>query len=241
MAPSPHLLENQHVLLTGATRGIGRSLALRLAGEKVNLSICGRDADALSRVEAEAAERGAAAVFARPFDLADAAAIEDFCREACERCGDVDVLVNNAGFNSRKAPVHEIDLEEFDSILAVNLRAPLVFVRAVLPAMTARGSGHIVNILSTVCHHSMETMGAYTAAKKGFEGLHGVLLKEARPHGVRVTAIYPGGTDTEFRPNRRPDYMHPDSVAEGLCRVLTMPADLIVHDLTFRPMVESNF
>ncbi len=150
MAPSMNLLENRHVLLTGATRGIGRSLALRLAGEKVNLSICGRDMDALSRVEAEAAEGGAASVFARPFDLAEAAAIVDFCREAAERCGDVDVLVNNAGFNSRKAPVYEVDVEEFDAILAVNLRAPFVFVRAVLPAMTARGSGHIVNVLSTV-------------------------------------------------------------------------------------------
>lgn len=241
MAPSTNSLENQHVLVTGATRGIGRSLALRLAREKAALSVCGRDADALSRVETEATERGAAAVFARPFDLADSSTIEAFHREACERLGDLDVLVNNAGFNSRKAPVHEVDLDEFDSIVAVNLRAPFAFVRAALPAMIARGSGHIVNVLSTVCHHSMETMGAYTAAKKGLEGLHGVLLKEARPHGVRVTAVYPGGTDTDFRPNQRPDYMHPDSVAEALCRVLTMPKDLVVHDLTFRPMVEANF
>lgn len=241
MARSTNRLENRHVLVTGATRGIGRSLALRLAGEKVKLSICGRDAGALFAVEAEAAERGAAAVFARPFDLADSAAIESFCGKARERCGEVDVLVNNAGFNSRKALLEEVDLDEFDSILAVNLRAPFVFVRAVLPGMAARGSGHIVNVLSTVCHHSMETMGAYTAAKKGLEGLHGVLLKEARPRGVRVTAVYPGGTDTGFRPNRRPDYMHPDSVAEALWRVLTMPEDLVVHDLTFRPMVESNF
>lgn len=240
MAPSAPSLENRHVLLTGATRGIGRALALRLAPERVRLSICGRDTEALSRVKAEAEERGAA-VFARPFDLVDAAAIRDFCRDAVDCFDEVDVLVNNAGFNSRKAPLHEVELDELDSILAVNLRAPFVFVRALLPAMVTRGKGHIVNVLSTVCCHSMETMGAYTAAKKGLEGLHGVLRKEARAHGVRVTAVFPGGTDTEFRPNSRPDYMHPDSVAEALCRVLTMPDDLVVHDLTFRPMVESNF
>ena len=73
------------------------------------------------------------------------------------------------------------------------------------------------------------------------EVLAGVLLKEARPQGVRVSAVYPGGTDTTFRAVRRPDYMSPDSVAEAVYAVLTLPEDLTVHSMTFRPWVETNF
>jgi len=84
-------------------------------------------------------------------------------------------------------------------------------------------------------------MGVYTAAKRGFEGWSRVLLKELRPHGIRVSAVYPGGTDTTFRAKNRPDCLRPESVAEAICAVLTLPEDLIVHDITFRPMVETNF
>jgi NAD(P)-dependent dehydrogenase (short-subunit alcohol dehydrogenase family) len=98
-----------------------------------------------------------------------------------------------------------------------------------------------VNVLSTVCHFANETMGAYTTAKRGLDGLTAVLLKEARPHGIRVSAVYPGGTDTDFRPKRRPDYLRPESVAEAVYFTLATPEDLVVHGITFRPMVETNF
>jgi NADP-dependent 3-hydroxy acid dehydrogenase YdfG len=101
--------------------------------------------------------------------------------------------------------------------------------------------GHVVNILSTVCHAAMENLGAYTAAKAGLAALTDVLRKEARPHGVRVSSIYPGGTDTTFRKQSRPDYLRPESVAEAVHAVLTLPEELVVHHLTFRPMVETNF
>ena len=107
--------------------------------------------------------------------------------------------------------------------------------------MKERGSGHVVNILSTVCHADMPTMGAYTAAKSGLQALTRIFRKEVLEDGIRVTAIYPGGADTDFRPNARPDYMKPASVAAAVHSALTLPEDVIVHELTFRPMVETNF
>ena len=98
-----------------------------------------------------------------------------------------------------------------------------------------------LTIGGSACHFDNETMGVYTAAKKGFEGWTQVLLKEARPQGIRVSAVYPGGTNTTFRARERPDYMRPESVAEAVTRLLTLPADLVVQGLTFRPMVETNF
>jgi len=234
-------LSSKTVILTGATRGIGRATALRLAREKVRLAICGRDPDALSRVAAEAGVLSGEPVYSRSFDLSSEEAIIDFYASARGKLGPPDILVNNAGCNSRKAPVWEVSTDEFDRMIAVNLRAPFILTREVLRDMIGRKSGHIVNILSTVCHHASETMGVYTAVKQALDGLTGVLLKEVRPLGIRVSAIYPGGTDTSFRPKSRPDYMRPESVAEAVCAVLTMPEDLIVHGLTFRPMVETNF
>lgn len=229
------------IILTGATRGIGRALALRLARDGARLALCGRDAKALSKVAGEAGGLSKAAVLSRSLDLADEKAIEDFYRAARDALGPPDVLINNAGYNARKAPLHEVATDEFDAMMAVNLRAPFILCREALADMIPRGSGHIVNILSTVCHFSNENMGVYTAAKCGLDGLTGVLLKEARPHGIRVSAVYPGGTDTTFRPKQRPDYMKPESVAEVVHAVLSLPEDVVVHGMTFRPMVETNF
>lgn len=234
-------LKNQVVFLTGASRGIGRALALRLAQEGVRIAICGRDEKALGEVASEARSGGASKVFAQAFELAEEAAIVEFLQAARESLGEPDILINNAGYNERKAPVAEVTTEEFDSMLAINLRAPFILTREALRTMLPRGRGHIVNILSTTCHSSNENLGVYTALKAGLAGLTGVLRKEVRPQGIRVSAIYPGGTHTTFRPNDRPDYMKPESVAEAVYTTLALPDDLVVHDFTFRPMVETNF
>jgi NAD(P)-dependent dehydrogenase (short-subunit alcohol dehydrogenase family) len=234
-------MKQKTVFLTGASRGIGRAVALRLARAGARLALAGRDRRALETVAEEARALSAAEVFISAFDLREEEAVLGFYREARRSLGPPEVLINNAGFISRRAPIAEMTTEEFDATLSVNLRAPFILIREALRDMAAREKGHLVNILSTVCHHANENMGIYTAAKMGLSGLTEVLRKEARPRGIRVSAIYPGGTDTDFRPKRRPEYMKPESVAEAVHAVLTMPEDLVVHSLTFRPMVETNF
>ena len=230
-------LEGRTVVLTGASRGIGRSLAGCLAAEGARLGICGRDKAALSELEGELGRP----VVTAAFDLCFEAPALDFLAKVRAELGGIDVLINNAGFNPRKAPLVEVATEEFDSILAVNLRAPFLLMRECARDMKEKGGGHVINILSTVCHSDMETMGAYTAAKEGLRALTNVFRKEVIEDGIRVTAVYPGGTDTDFRPNSRPDYMKPSSVAAAVLTALTLPEDLVVHELTFRPMVENNF
>jgi len=234
-------LRDRTILITGASRGIGRALAERCARDGARLAICGRDEAALAETGALSARAGAATVFARAFDLATEDEILAFLAGARRESGPIDILVNNAGYNSRKVPLVDVDTAELDAMIAVNLRAPFILMREVAADMKAAGRGHVVNVLSTVCHADIETMGAYTGVKQGLDALTRVFRKEVRADGIRVTAVYPGGTDTEFRAQRRPDYMRPESVAEVIWRVLTMPDDAIVHELTFRPMVESNF
>jgi NAD(P)-dependent dehydrogenase (short-subunit alcohol dehydrogenase family) len=234
-------LKDTPVFITGASRGIGRALTLRCADQGARLAFCGRDAEALHETARAARERGAAELMFSSFDLMDTEATVRFYREAVDRMGVPGVLINNAGLNTRKAPLWEYSLEEFERMMGVNVRAAFLLMQLACRDMMGQKKGTIVNILSTVCLHDMESVSVYTASKKALQGLTDVLRKEAREHQVRVISIYPGGTDTEFRAQPRPSYMQPSSVAEAVFRAVTMPDDLVVHHMTFRPMVETNF
>lgn len=222
-------------LITGASRGIGRELVKQLAARGVTVLAAGRDAALLASLRAETG------CLIQAGDLRDPATVLALYAAAKAALGEIDWLVNNAGFNNRKAPLAETGLDEFEAQYAVNLRAPYLLCREAMRDMTRRRTGHIVNVISTCALHANETMGVYSAMKWGLRGLTGVLVKEARPYGVKVTAVYPGGVNTAFRAQPRPDYLRPDSVATAIVNVLFAPADLVVHELTFRPLAESNF
>jgi len=223
-------------LVTGATRGIGRAIALELVARGASVFASGRDEILLDSLMRETGCAG------RAFDLSDPEAAIRLYAAAKEYFGAApDVLVNNAGFNARKSPIIEATVEEFDAQYAVNLRAPFLLCREALRDMAAARRGHIVNIISSSALFANETVGVYTTMKAGLRGLTGVLVKEARQSGVKVTAVYPGGVDTEFRKNPRHDYMKPESAARVIVDAIYAPEDAIVHELVFRPMVESNF
>lgn len=223
-------------LVTGATSGIGRALVGQLSSRGVRVFASGRNQESLGALRAEF---GCAVGH---YDLSQPEAPGNLYRAASHAFGaPPDFLLNNAGYNSRKAAWIEVTDEELDNQWRVNLRAPAILCREALRDMSARKSGHIVNVVSTVVHLGCETMGAYSAMKQGLYGLTKVLIKEARAHGVKVTAVHPGGTDTSFRSEARPDYLRPESAAHMICDVLFAPEDVVVHDLTFRPLVETNF
>lgn len=233
-------LKEKTIILTGATKGIGRAIALRAARDGARLALCGRNHKEMEDLAEGIVQSGAPKPHTRLFDITEEKALLEFYNSSKELFGPPDILINNAGYNSRKAHVWEVGSDEFDAMIAVNLRAPYILMRECVADMKERG-GHVVNILSTVCHSSNETMGVYTAAKQGLQALTDIFRKEVRPLNIRVSSIYPGGTDTPFRKTDRPDYMRPESVAEAVYAALTLPEDLVVHHFTFRPMVESNF
>lgn len=229
------------IYITGATHGIGKALALRFSKDNVKLALCGRDENALGEIGNLVMDNGSCKPYIKAFDLENENEIVEFYKQAREKIGIPHILVNNAGFNTRKAYLWEYGIEEFDKMISVNLRAPFVLSKLAFLDMKEKKDGHILNVLSTACHFANEKMSIYTATKKGFEGLTDVFRKEARLFNIRVTSVYPGGVDTKFRKGARPDYMKPESVAEAIYKVLTMPDDLIVHGITFRPMIEINF
>jgi len=232
----------QVILVTGATSGIGRQLALQLAREGARLALCGRSEEKMKGLLEELREQFAESLpFSRTFCLSSEEEIVRFVADAESSLGPISILVNCAGLNSARAEVAEMSMADLDWMLKINLRAPAIFMRECFRGMRERRAGHIVNVLSTVCLFSNEAIGAYTASKAGLDALTKVFRKEARAVGVKVTSVYPGGVNTGFRQQARPDYLTPESVAEAIVSVLKLNDETAVHELVFRPMTESNF
>ncbi|MFA0049564.1 short-chain dehydrogenase [Vibrio breoganii] len=220
------------VIVTGASSGIGFELVKQLCAENYQVFATGRNQDKLAELKTlTGCHTGA-------YDLSLSNQVGEMFDQAVRDLNGLDVLINNAGMNSRKCPVDEFSVEELDLQYAVNLRAPMLLCNKALPLMKAQKSGYIVNVTSTVAKRASETMSVYTAMKQGLAGFTGVLMKEAQPHGIKVTNLLPGGTDTSFRQAERPEYMKPESVARTILGLLKLPEDVIVHEMVFRPQVE---
>ncbi len=222
-------------LVTGATRGIGRAVARQLRAAGFGVFVTGRDVGLLESLRSELGCPGLA------LDLAGAEAPVALFAAAREALGQVDVLVNNAGFNRAKEPITQIAAGDLDDSYGVNVRAPILLAREALRHMAERRSGHIVNVISSIARTSAENYSVYTTMKHALHGFTACLIKEARQVGVKVTGVYPGGVNTTFRPVARPDYLRPESAAQMIVQCITAPDDVVVHELTYRPLVETNF
>jgi NAD(P)-dependent dehydrogenase (short-subunit alcohol dehydrogenase family) len=188
-------LQGQTALVTGATAGLGRAIALQLARDGADVIVHGRDAErGAATVGAIVAEGGTAR-----FAAADLSDPSDVARLA-EEVGDVDVLVNNAG-HSVWAPTAELGAPAFDSMFADNVRAPFLLVGAFAPGMAERGHGSIVNISSMAGRVGLPGGAAYGATKAALASLTRAWAAEFSPRGVRVNAVAPGPVYT--RPEAR--------------------------------------
>lgn len=227
---------NKSALVTGASSGIGLEIVRQLCVRGVRVFATGRDPGRLASLRCETG------CFVAPYDLSLPETPAALYAAAKTALGTPpDFLINNAGFNRRKAPVTDVTATELDEYMAVNFRAAALLCGEAMRDMIPRKSGHIVNVASTVVWHQSENYSMYCASKCALHGFTVCLIKEARPHGIKVTGVYPGGTDTPFRALERPDYLRPESAARMIVDTLFVPADVVVHQLTFRPLVESNF
>jgi NAD(P)-dependent dehydrogenase (short-subunit alcohol dehydrogenase family) len=179
-------LGGQRALVTGATSGIGRAVALQLARDGAEVVVHGRDAARGAETVKEIAEAGGKASFVAA-DLSVAADVEWLASEA----GDVDVLINNAGI-ALFGPTAEFDIAGFDKMFASNVRAPFYLVAALAPAMAARGQGSIVSMSSMAGGVGLVGGAAYGATKASLEAMTRAWAAEYSANGVRVNAVAPG-------------------------------------------------
>lgn len=221
----------KRILITGASRGIGRAIAEELAAPETTLLLHGRDRDALRETHDAVAAKGADAIDLL-YDLQDQAQLS--AMHDAIGSGFLDVLVHNAGVAVVK-PFGDISLEEWAATLAVNVTAPFLLTQKLAPQMPAGSS--IVNILSIAAKTGFPGWSAYCMSKFALEGFSQSLREELRPRGVRVINIYPGATATEIWNAAegnwpRDKMMSPEEVAEAVSFALSRRASVAVENLT---------
>ncbi len=214
-------LKNRIVIVTGASRGIGRSTALAFAVEGANIVATARSADAIDGLAAEIGAGGAQAL-AVAADVSLEADISRIVKSTVERFGQIDVLVNNAAVIHPIVNLVDFEPDDWRRVLDVNLTAPALLTKAALPGMIQRRSGKIINISSMGGRKGARGRGAYRAAKAGLISLTESVAAEVKEYGIDVNCICPGGVDTEgFREafNNRgrennPRLMRPEEIAD---------------------------
>jgi NADP-dependent 3-hydroxy acid dehydrogenase YdfG len=213
-------------LVTGASRGIGRSTAIRLSRDHDIIAVARSktDLDSLAR---EIGSTCRTIVL----DLADHAATDRALAGI-----DCDVLVNNAGVGPTK-PFLDLTPEEWHRIIDVNFNALYHVTRAVLPGMIARKRGHVIIVGSIAGRSAFVGGTAYAASKHAVAGFAECLMLEVREHGVKVSTINPGSVDTAFSTRQDASWMlSPDEVAESIAHMVATPPDVLVHSLEIRAL-----
>jgi 3-oxoacyl-[acyl-carrier protein] reductase len=230
-------LDGKVALVTGAGRGIGKAVALVLADSGCRVILTARTLSQLQEVQREIEHRKGVAI-AVPGDLTRDEDIDKLMAVIEERFGDVDILINNAGWGKR-APVVRASAADWDQTFRLNLRAPMLLAQRLLPPMIEKGEGAVINI-GSVSGKSGEANGAaYSASKFGLIGFTQSLYEEVREQGIKVSVILPGFVDTPLiPPNRQLDrsrMIQADDIAQTVLYVLKSPATACPVEITVRP------
>jgi 3-oxoacyl-[acyl-carrier protein] reductase len=193
------LLEGKTALITGATRGIGKGIALKFASEGANIAFTGRGAneDMLAALEATRQEVEALGVkcIAYASDAANYAQTEETVKKVKEDFGSIDILVNNAGI-TKDGLMLRMTEEQWDTVINANLKSAFNFIHACLPIMMRQRGGSIINMSSVVGVHGNAGQANYAASKAGMIALAQSVAQEMGPKGIRVNTIAPGFIET---------------------------------------------
>jgi NAD(P)-dependent dehydrogenase (short-subunit alcohol dehydrogenase family) len=241
-------------IVTGASSGLGRASALRLAGDGLRVALLARHADDLSELERDI-EGGGGVALSRPVDLADAAQAMSAVDDVVGAWGRVDVLVNAAGTDA-PGTVEETTVEDWDRVLGVNLRAPFLLSRSVFPHMRRAGSGTIINVSSVAGLRGWANASAYCSSKFALTGFTQALAAEGKPHGIRACVLYPGAMATSWgvwdpqgrhagAPERgetpESEALPADQVADLIAWIVAAPPGLVLNQVTVTPLHERGW
>ncbi len=232
-------LHNKVTLVTGASRGIGRAMALALAKGGCRVMLAARSKNDLENLAEEIRSDGgdAAVVVA---NMRDEKSIQHMIAATIKQFGALDVLVNNAGLGYF-APVAEMTVAQWDDMFEVNLRGVFIATREALPHLRKQKESFIVNIASLAGKNTFANGGGYTATKWGLRAFSQCLMLEERKNGVRVLVVCPGSVDTNFgHPAGAPsadakEIIKPEDVAETVMMALKMPQRSMVSEIDIRP------
>lgn len=239
-------LANKTMLITGASSGFGRAIALACAEAGADVALVARRRDALEELAAQIATTGRRAAVC-PADIADETQIRAAVEQAQAELGQIDVLVNNAGTNFPQRGIMETAPAQWAEILNVNLTSAYLFTHLLLPDMIARQAGMIINVSSIAGIHPRLRSGvAYSASKMGMDALNRITNEEGNPHRVRACLICPGDSNTPLldkrpappSPEQRSQILQPEDIAQAVVFVAGLPPHVLVEQMTIRPVAQ---
>ncbi len=231
-------LDGQVAMVTGAGKGIGRATALALARAGCAVALAARTATDLDTLAEEIRSEGGKAI-AVPTDVTKEGEVERLVRRTLAELGPVDILVNDAGTNTRK-PIWEVTTEDWRTIIDTNATGTFFCTRAVLPTMMERRSGKIINVASMAAKHGSPTRSAYSAAKFGVLGFGEAIQRELYQFGITISTVFPGPVATPLRRRNNPDedpttLVQPEEIAEAILFLATRSANVVIPELAIYP------
>ncbi|RMG61489.1 MAG: SDR family oxidoreductase [Calditrichaeota bacterium] len=232
-------MDNPVVLITGASRGIGRAIALKFASEGFACILAARNREKLEETASLIRNQYGSPTLIVPTNLRRDADIDNLASTALAQWGKVDVLVNNAGVLYLK-PFLELSIEEFDEMMQVNMRAIFLLTQKILPSMIERKQGTIINIASLAGKNGFKNGTGYGASKWALRGWAASLMMEVREHNIRVVTIFPGSVDTDMAGQlptapRRESMIQPEDIARAAYLAYALPERTMLSEIDVRP------
>jgi NAD(P)-dependent dehydrogenase (short-subunit alcohol dehydrogenase family) len=235
-------LAGKKAIVTGASSGIGKEVALRLLQSGAQVSLVSRNPDRiLHELPAGSNAKGYA------IDLGDISQVSAKIQTIVADMGGVDILINNAGM-AYIGELIDMPLTEWQKLFDLNLTSIFQCLQATLPTMRSQKSGKVINIASIAAKQGFPNWGAYCASKFALLGLTQAVMLEEQPHGIKVMAICPGSVDTplwdtlgdKVPPNfNRAAMLSPATVADAIMTLVNLPADAMIHDYVIMPNGEA--
>ena len=240
-------------LITGATSGFGRAIALRLAKLGYNLIVTGRRAERLNELTKQLRSDFTIDVLSLCFDVRDNEACTKALESLPENFKKIDLLVNNAGLAAGSSPFQESDLADYDQMIDTNVKGLIYVTKLIVPGMIAKQSGHIINISSLAGIEVYPNGSVYCASKYAVNAITKGLRIDLIHHGIKVSSISPGMAETEFSIVRyhgdeekaKAVYaglipLNAEDIADALEFIVTRPAHVSINDIQINPAQQAN-
>ncbi|MEH7356049.1 SDR family oxidoreductase [Neobacillus drentensis] len=235
------MLKDQIAIVTGASRGIGKEIAIKLAEQGMKVTIVGSSSQVSNTAE-ELKDMGFPNILPVQADVSNEEDLKEVVRKTIETYGTVDVLVNNAGVGFFKL-TEEVTVEEWKRVFEVNVQGVFLATKAVLPHMKERKSGTIITISSDVARYTIPNGAAYTSTKYAVQGFSGSVAQEVREYGIRVGTINPGMVDTYFAEStqglpEKKDWLKVEDIANAVVYMASAPKHMLIDEIVLHPFVQ---
>lgn len=244
---------NKIILITGATSGFGKAITYKFAAAGWNCIITGRRADRLHEIATELEKKYSVKILPLVFDVQNRKAVTDTLTTLPKEWKTIDVLVNNAGLALGRDSFENANLDDWDTMIDTNVKGLMYVTKAVLPFMTDRKTGHIINIGSTAGKEVYKDGNAYCASKHAVDAISKAMRIDLLPYGIKVTAIHPGAAETEFsivrfkgddtKANAVYDgykALQAEDIAEITYYTATLPSHVCINDLVVTCVSQAN-